>query len=89
MSWTLSATGRTAAGLEHLEKELHDALHKVLADPRFGLLFSHFQGETVDQLHTVGEAPAAEPETPAVPAAAATEVAPAKDDKAAAKATGG
>ncbi len=78
MSWTLSATGRVEAGLEHLEQELHDALHKVLADKRFGLLFSHFQGVTVDKLHTVGSAPAAEAEASAVPPAAA-EAAPATD----------
>lgn len=103
MSWTLSATGKIEGGLEHLEQELHDALHKVMADPRFGMLFSHFQSKTVDQLHTVGESPATEPETaaptataeaaPATETAAAADPAPAqavaKDPKAAAKTTAG
>ncbi|TMC47281.1 MAG: hypothetical protein E6J20_19975 [Chloroflexi bacterium] len=101
MSWTLSATGRLETGLEHLEEELHDALHKVLSDPRFGLLFSHFQGAVVDRLHTVGQAPAADPEPPAPPAVppAEAEAAPAaepapetaapKAPKAAAKTTAG
>lgn len=70
MSWTLSAAGRVTAGMEHLEQELHDELHKVLSDPRFGLLFSHLQGLTVDRMHTVGQAPAEPEPEPAAEAGA-------------------
>jgi hypothetical protein len=71
MTWSLSASGHLGVGLEHLEAELHDALHKVLSDPRFGLIASHFQGRAVDRLHTAGQAPGEEPAS--VPT---TEVAP-------------
>lgn len=74
MSWNLSATGHIEAGLEHLEAELHDALHKVLSDPRFGLVVSHFHGAAVDRMHTVGQASGGEPE--AAPAAEAASDAP-------------
>lgn len=89
MSWTLSAAGRVEAGMEHLEEELHAELHKVLSDPRFGLLFSHLQGKTVDRMHTVGQAPGGQAAAADVaPAAAAQEptnadAAPAKGAKAA------
>lgn len=70
MNWVLSASGRIEAGLEHLETELHDALHKVLSDPRFGLLASHFQGRSVDRLHVVGSAPGEQAATPEAAAVA-------------------
>jgi len=95
MSWVLNATGKNEAGMEHLEQELHDALHKVLSDVRFGLLVSHFQGAVVDKLHTAGDSPATEPaEAPAQAEAApaadpATVPADTKATKAAAKATTG
>jgi len=90
MSWTLSASGKLPAELEHLEQEFVDELHALLA--RFGARFSHFQGPTVDRL-TAGDAappataaeaaptpaPAAEPPAEETPAPAAKTAKAAKD----------
>jgi hypothetical protein len=83
VSWTLSASGRLPAAVEHLEQEFVDEVHALLA--RFGAQFTHFQGPTVDHLTTGGtaSAPAAEVAAPAPGTAAAAEVAPAKTAKAA------
>lgn len=81
MSWTLSASGRLPAEVEHLEQEFVDELHALLA--KFGAQFSHFQGPTVDRLTAAGTAPASAEEVaaPSPAAAPAAEVAPAKTAK--------
>lgn len=69
MSWTLSASGKLPAELEHLEQEFVDELHALLA--KFGSHFSHFQGPTVDRLSAGAEAePAAAKAAPASATAA-------------------
>jgi hypothetical protein len=62
MTWSLSASGHTADA-EH-EKELHDELHKVLSNPKFGATGSSFSGNHVTgavHVRPVAE-PATEPE---------------------------
>ena len=90
MSWTLSASGKLPAEAEHLEQEFVDELHALLS--RFGMRFAQFQGPTIDRIATGdATAPAAAEASPAAEAAPVPppEVAPPKDGKTAAKASGG
>lgn len=85
MTWSLSATGHAIVedvegAVQALEAELVEELHKVLSNPRWGTIASHFGGSVVtSDVHTA----AAQPERPDANTPAGPAEAPASDPAAA------